>query len=231
MTLMLFLLSVLLVTMATSESASSNTTLQCLSCQRATTTDDCLKTVACNAAMEVCQQGLGSIGSLIGKREDLLACSRCCSFENHCNRKLCGIKSTTKQCFHCGEDNGYYNLTSSQECSDLQMCSTNEVCSAEESFLDGHIVHTFGCKRATICKVLLLRSMQHHKICISKTLAPPTGVSIDEYCGTAQSVGRRSISTCQICCYDHMCNNDTCTNIIARLVTMETQGKLDLNNL
>ncbi|KAH3794629.1 hypothetical protein DPMN_148166, partial [Dreissena polymorpha] len=87
--------------------------LKCRLCNNAFELRDCTKQAVCDNRTEECymdqvvtetfntvyrggcrgrEQCKGGTAGAIGKREELFSCSQCCSNEDDCNRRLCGLR-------------------------------------------------------------------------------------------------------------------------------------------
>ncbi|XP_060557471.1 uncharacterized protein LOC132717905 [Ruditapes philippinarum] len=228
---------------------SSQSTIRCRWCNRASTLSDCNKLIICDATLEECfmdelltdqltvvyQGGCRSkdVCAKSGKkRSDLVTCSRCCGFGDDCNKRLCGIKDgtlTSSQCYSCDNRNSHgFGVTDPKLCVTLETCQPNEVCYTSQEDFGGKDTFYYGCFNKAICDNLMNNAYQDFRLCVSNKTGLSPGFDRDAICG---NIGRRATSICHSCCADGGCNYGTCHEQNARIFTLAENGKFDMTTL
>ncbi|XP_060567081.1 uncharacterized protein LOC132725905 [Ruditapes philippinarum] len=228
---------------------TSQSTIRCRSCNRASTLSDCNKLVVCDATLEDCYMDqiltdqltvvyeggcrAKTVCSSSGrKRNDFIACSRCCDYEEDCNRHLCGIKDDTisiSQCYSCDyRTSEQSEVKDPKSCVTLDTCQPNEVCYATMSDIGGKDTFFYGCLSKLQCRFLMNNAYNEYKMCVTRSVQPPPGMTYDQACG---HIGKRATSLCHSCCADGGCNYGTCQELNARIFRLADAGKFDMNTL
>ncbi|XP_060567094.1 uncharacterized protein LOC132725915 [Ruditapes philippinarum] len=229
-----------------------NNTLPCRVCHRASTLSECNTVVDCDRTLEDCYldqlvtENLtivydGGCRSKVvcntpfqGRRSsDLVACSRCCNFENECNTRLCGIKDDTHihdhTCYNCDHrTSGQSEVADPSHCVTFTTCRSEEMCYATESDVGGRTMFFYGCLNKRECGILMGKAFDNYKMCVANVTQPPAGVSRDQAC---RNVGKRSASLCRACCDDRNCNYGTCEELQERIFKLAILGKFNMTTL
>ncbi|XP_053380736.1 uncharacterized protein LOC123548065 [Mercenaria mercenaria] len=238
--------------------ASSGTTpsniIRCRLCNRANTLSDCNKLVTCDSTLEDCfmdelitdQLTVVYVGGCRakdvcnqsgrkrrGRRGDLVACSRCCDFDEDCNKRLCGIKDDTinsSQCYSCDHRTSEQSeVKDPKKCVTLDTCQPNEMCYANQADIGGKDSFFYGCMSKLRCGILMRQAYEYYRVCTANDTAPlQPGTTQAEYCG---NIGKRSTDLCHSCCDYGGCNYGTCRELNERVFTLAFNGKFDLNTL
>ncbi|KAH3800704.1 hypothetical protein DPMN_154344 [Dreissena polymorpha] len=215
--------------------------LKCRLCNNALELRDCTKQAICDNRTEECymEQVLtetfntvyrggcqsrdrckGGTPVAIGKREELIGCSQCCSYADDCNKRLCGIRpenTTTGQCYFCDLSKSVQaSVTDPRDCITLTTCDTDQVCSVHNEFHPGSATtFRYGCQNKYICRVLMRNVFEFMLRC--------AGISSAEC--------QHDSVLCDVCCGDGACNYDDCRILKGRLFQLWTAGKLNNDTL
>ncbi|XP_060571220.1 uncharacterized protein LOC132729469 [Ruditapes philippinarum] len=222
---------------------------RCRQCNRASTLSDCNKLVTCDSTLEDCfmdelitdQLTVVYVGGCRAKtvcnssgkkrRNDLVACSRCCDFDEDCNKRLCGIKDDTlnsSQCYSCDHRTSEQSeVKDPKTCVTLDTCQPNEVCYATTTDIGGKDTFYYGCLSKLQCGFLMEKAYKDFQDCVSNKTALAPGPARDAVCG---NVGRAT-SLCHSCCADGGCNYGTCEELNNRIFALAENGKFDIKTL
>ncbi|XP_045208636.2 uncharacterized protein LOC123560518 [Mercenaria mercenaria] len=225
-----------------SQTMPSNTTIRCRLCNRASTLSDCNKLVTCDSILEECYMDqlrtdqltvvfeggcrAKDVCSRSGrKRGDLVLCSRCCAFEEDCNKRLCGIKDDTignSQCYKCNHQRA------DMPCVNLAPCQPNEMCYISQKDVGGRDTFDSGCFSKLVCHSVMALAYENYRVCVLNATVPGPGLTWNERCG---DIGKRQTTVCTSCCADTACNYGTCEELRDRLFKMAEVGKFDMKTL
>merc|ERR1711860_28656 len=223
--------------------------LLCTACSKASSLDDCNHKVQCGAnemcymdeviteqltvqynggcrARDVCGSAASSTGPIGRRKRELIACSRCCDFDEKngkaCNSKLCGIKSSainSSQCYFCDHrDSDQSEVTKPEDCLTLATCQHNEMCFVQQQNLAGRDSFLYGCYSEKLCVFLMGKVFEEMAACY--------GPNPDKaYCQGL--ISKRSTNLCNVCCADGGCNYGSCQDIKLRLWNLYNNGVFD----
>ncbi|KAL4235960.1 hypothetical protein ACF0H5_004348 [Mactra antiquata] len=240
----IFVLLVVWISTAGVYGQLSSNTLKCRLCQRASRLSDCNSLVLCDSTLEECymdelitdQRTVVYTGGCrgkdicqrnnLGKRSDLVSCTRCCSSGTDCNKRLCGIPDDTlnrTECYSCGlQSSVQASVRQPENCISLTTCNSHEMCYTSTHWDAGVDTHVFGCANERLCKPLMQVAYEEWKRCVKHT----HGTNVD--CG---GISTRSFTICSSCCNYGGCNTETCYEQRDRLFELAWNGKLDINTL
>ncbi|KAH3794545.1 uncharacterized protein LOC127839230 [Dreissena polymorpha] len=217
--------------------------LRCRLCNNALELTDCTTQVVCDNRTEDCYMDKvitetfnvvyrggcrgrdycsGFAAPVVGKRDEVIACTRCCYNEDDCNRKFCGIKLITpniSQCFSCGSQSSVQSaVRNPHDCLSLTTCDTDEVCYAKDVYNPGSSPSfIFGCQNKYMCRLLMREVFNHLDQCQGHFGHTP-------YCQSESAV-------CDVCCSDTGCNLGDCHSIRERLYSLYKKGLFNLDTL
>ncbi|XP_052790034.1 uncharacterized protein LOC128224269 isoform X2 [Mya arenaria] len=218
--------------------------IRCRACNNAVTLDDCSTLTVCDNRTEMCymeeiitasftilyrggcraRQHCNPSTQSIGRRNslELTSCSECCSLNNDCNHRLCGIRSSlvnVSQCYHCDSSaagSTQSDVMNPEDCVTLTTCDANEVCQAETHYRPGlSLTFRYGCQNINMCKLLMKRAFEH----------------LQECDGREGTEGCQFQSTCYACCADGGCNYSDCSSLQKRLYQLYKNQLFSLDTL
>ncbi|XP_052221923.1 uncharacterized protein LOC127838306 [Dreissena polymorpha] len=219
--------------------------LKCRLCNNALELRDCTKQAVCDNRTEECymdevitetfnvvyrggcrgkEQCNGGQTSLVapGKRDEVIACTRCCSNEDDCNKRLCGLRpdnTNTSQCYFCDSSKSdQASVSKPSDCITLTTCDTDQVCFAKNEYHPGSaMTFKYGCQNKYICRLLMKRVFEDLRHCASA--------------GASDLECQHESQNCDVCCGDAACNYDDCKTIKGRLYKLWTLGKFNNDTL
>jgi len=236
-------------TTAPTSSSGPPAVLRCRSCSRANSLDDCTKLAVCSAteecymdeliteqltivynggcrARDVCQSASSSVH--IGKRDELVACSRCCGTKSDCNQRLCGITSSninSQQCYSCDHRNSEQSqVLKPEDCVTLTTCQSDEMCYVSQGNTGGTNQFYYGCQKKQFCVILMKAVFADLKACSGPSPDP-------SICGGSKreivKAMRNDVNLCHSCCGDGGCNFGECQDLNLRLYKLSESSLLD----
>ncbi|KAH3799973.1 uncharacterized protein LOC127839335 isoform X1 [Dreissena polymorpha] len=211
--------------------------LRCRICTNALQLTDCSRVAVCDNRTEECfmdniltvsyqsvyvggcrsrQQCNGDPMASVGKKETLYICSSCCSNEDDCNRRVCGIHDnnvSVSQCYHCDS-----SIMDPRNCVTFSTCDTNEVCFAKSNYVPGSpLTFAYGCQSKYLCKALMTNIFHYLDTCFGNFGKTPE-------C-------QHESTMCNTCCADGGCNFGTCKEIRDRLYQLYKKGLFSLDTM
>ncbi|XP_060577281.1 uncharacterized protein LOC132734538 [Ruditapes philippinarum] len=179
---------------------------------------------------QVCAVASGS--TPVGKKREMITCSRCCNTADDCNKRLCGLQepsTNSVRCYHCD------HRTSSQSevkdpdtCVTLGYCQPNEKCYVSQYDVGGRDTYFYGCLNKVVCETLMKSAYQDYLVCVANKTQTLSNSDRDNICGI---INKRSAFLCTSCCGDNGCNYGTCKELRERLFNLALLGKFDFSTL
>ncbi|KAH3800757.1 uncharacterized protein LOC127837589 isoform X3 [Dreissena polymorpha] len=215
--------------------------LKCRLCNNALELGDCTKQAVCDNRTEECYMDQvvtetlnilyrggcrgrelckGGTAGAIGKRDEVVSCSQCCSNQDDCNKHLCGLRqdnTNTSQCYFCDSSKSdQASVSKPSDCITLTTCDPDQVCYAHNEYNPGSATtFKYGCQNKYMCKVLMRNVFEFMSRCAGSSSAECQHDSVN----------------CDVCCGDGACNFDDCKQIKARLYNLWVLGKLNNDTL